>query len=702
MNPPCVDFAIANGPQPDNSMNWAITLAQWLKKSGRSPETAAIQIARWLNASDSMEDIDDEDILQFCKSGYDVGGVVSCPDFMRCVSFSKGCTGEKCPEFIRPVVPIIPGQPTARKVSLSDHPGTMGIDEDGAVKICKHIKRKEYATWVGKPQEEAYNLLEWVSDCGVYIHTETIADDECEFVFEGVGAQDKRKVRFVMQAGDLADSRKFKAAMINAFGAANRLGELSFDVVQKITRNTIKRRRLCAPAWVEGKPMIPGVDFAEDIEFKFLDMIPAKVHDGELDKAKDTLAKLLDIPGPTMILVTAILGAPLYARYFPNDRFGVALWGRSGSLKTSVARKSMCIYGEGYHDETNLLKFGQNSSTGVGQEELLAGAGILPEIIDNVKSVNPRDVVQYIATVHAVIEGRNKLRGKKDGGLRNGKNYGCTPIITGEIKPDEASTSARIFNMKWVEPKSKAEVDYVNKHVNDLPVIGYHWLKHLAQTELKLSRFDETRTVKTDVFNEKNYVNSGRLATIYVLLRVTWAALLESPFGDVFEPRSKKFIRELDRCAEEQGAMVSEETEVAKFIAGVTAILATQPHLIQELEYQKPDEYGKNMYKDVIGRWVDVKGTEEKDLFLVPAPTLAALKRLGIFTQIPSEGSMTDALYQAGHLVTEEKRRKIQYRLNGKRPVGWMLKGSVINPQEKKVKQQDLGKDGFVDAENDI
>jgi hypothetical protein len=692
MNPPCVDFAIANGPQPDNSMNWAMTLAQWMKREGRPQATAPIQIARWLNASDSMEEMGDEEILLFCTSGYEASGPISCHDFMHCASFSLGCAGEKCPEFVRPTVPIIEGQPTARRVYLSDDPGTVGIDDDGAVKKVKSVTKKD---------GETAKVLEWVSDCAAYIHTETLSEEEREFIFEGHGAVDKVKVRFTMLAGDLADSKKFKAALINAFGAANRLGEMNFDIVQKITKNTIKRRRLCAPAWVDGKPMIPGVDSSDDIEFKFLDMIPANVHDGDLGKAKETLAKLLDIPGPTMILVAAILGAPLYARYFPNDRFGVALWGRSGSLKTSIARKSMCVYGEGYHDETNLLKFGQNSSTGVGQEELLAGAGILAEIVDNVKSVNPRDTVQYIATVHSVIEGRNKLRGKKDGGLRNGKNFGCTMIITGEIKPDEASTSARIFNMKWVEPKSKAEVDYVNKHVRDLPVIGYHWLKHLAQTELKLSRFDETRSEKTDVFNEKNYVNSGRLATIYVLLRVTWAALVESPFGDVFEARSKKFIKELDRCAEEQGAMVSEETEVARFVSGVTAILATQPHLIQDNEYQKPDEYGKNIYKDVIGRWVDVKGSDEKDLFLVPAPTLAALKRLGIFTQIPSEGSMTDALYQAGHLVTEEKRRKIQYRINGKRPVGWMIRGSVINPQEKKEKQQDLGKDGFVDAEND-
>jgi len=171
------------------------------------------------------------------------------------------------------------------------------------------------------------------------------------------------------------------------------------------------------------------------------------------------------------------------------------------------------------------------------------------------------------------------------------------------------------------------------------------------------------------------------LATIYTLLRATWAALLASPFADVFETRSKRFLSELDRCAEEQGAMVSEETEVAKFISGIRALSATQPNLFQDDEEPTRNNYGDKNYKEIIGRWV-IKG-DDKDLFLVPAPTLAALKRLGVFTQIPSEGSITDALAQADFLILDEKnRKKIQYRLNGKRPVGWMLKGKIINPPE--------------------
>lgn len=678
--PPCVEYAKLNGPVDEDEIAWCLNLARFLKEQGFSQEKAAMHLGRLAANGEQDEPIDDETIIAHCKTVWMSKTPLSCHELMGSVSFLRGCTQEKCPEYEQPIVP--PGDgPTAKRVYVSDTAGSIGIDEDGRVKTVKKIGSGD----------DVRTVLEWISDCQTYIHTETIAESEREFIFEGTGANDKIRVRFTMPAEELADNKKFKAALINAFGAANRVGNLTFEIVQQITERTIKRRRLCAPKWVDGKPMIPGADTTDDIEFKLLGMIPAKVHDGDFALAIAALEKLLDIPGPTMILVTAIMGSPIYARWFINDRFGIGMWGRTGSLKTSVTKKAMCIYGEGYNDDVNLLKHGEDDGTAFGKMEVLAGAGILPQILDNVKSVNPRDVQRYIAIIHAVIEGKGKIQGKKDGGLRKNKTFYCTPIITGEIKPEEASTTARILNLKWVEPKSKEEVDFVQRNLTHLPVIGYHWLKFLSGIQDPTIGFDEDRSRKTDEFNRSNYVNSGRLATIYALLRATWNLLCVSPFGEAFKPRTEAFLRELDSACKEQGRMVSEETEVAKFITGVIAILSTQPDLIQDNEHQKPDEYGKTLYKNVIGRWVDSKENgEERDLFLVPAPTLSALKRLGIFTQIPGEGSMTDALVQAGFLITSDKRKKTQYRLNGKRPWGWMIKASVINPPEPVEVQSEL------------
>lgn len=669
---PCIEYAKANGPAKDDGLAWCINLARVLKESRFSLEKAAMHLSR-LSVAGECDSLDDEDILTFCRTAWSSERLISCTDLIRCKSFSAGCPEEHCPAYEPQTIPPDDG-PTLLHVSLADPPGTVGVDpSDGQVKIRKSVSKKDGST---------VEVLSWISDCPIGIHTETIAEKQREFIFQGVGAADKLDVRFCMPAEDLADPRKFKAAMINGFGAANRFGNMTFEISQQISKNIIRRRRLLAPAWVDERPMVPGIGFTEDIEYRLLEMIPVAVYDGDLEAAKETLSKLLDVPGPTMILVTAILGSPIYARWFLNDRFGVGMWGRTGSMKTSITKKAMCIYGIGYNDDANLLKHGKSGSTAVGELEVLAGAGFLPQIIDNVKSVDPRDAQQYIATIHAVIEGKDKVRGKKDGGVRNSKPFFCTPIITGEIKPDEASTSARIFNLKWEEPKNKAEIDYVQAHISQLPVIGYHWLRYLATVQDPSDGFNEARSRKTDEFNKQNYVNSGRLATIYALLRATWNLLCRSPLADVFEQRTEKFLKLLDAAAADQGATVSEETEVAKFMAGIKAILTSQPHLIQEYENQTPDEYGKTYFKDVIGRWIETKDGGV-DLFLVPEPALFALKRLNVFTQIPSKGSMTDALAQSDFIRRGKKTNMIRQRMNGHLVYGWLLRGENFKDDPK-------------------
>lgn len=671
--PPCIEYAKINGPVDEDEMSWGLNLAKFLKTQGFPMDKAAIHLARLALNGEQDEPMDAESILDICKMAWSSEVELSCSELMASVSFFRGCPREKCPEYVVPIVP--PGDgPTMQRVYASDQPGTVGVYEDGKVKMVKSVATKDGDKTV----------LEWVSDCPTYIHTETIADRSREFVFCGLGANDNLEVKFCLPAEDLADPRKFKAALINSFGAANRVGQLNFEIVQQITKNTIRRRRLLAPAWVDGKPMVPGCNLADDIEFRMLDMIPAEVHEGNLDDAKEVLAALLDIPGPTPVLVAAIMGSPIYSRWFQNDRFGVGMWGRTGSLKTSVSKKAMCIWGAGYNDDACLLKHGKSGSTAVGELEVLAGAGILPQIIDNVKSVDPRDAQQYIATIHAVIEGKDKVRGKKDGGIRNSKPFLCTPIVTGEIKPDEASTSARILNLNWQEPKSKEKIDFVQARIGKLPVIGYHWVRYLALISDPTPGFAEARSKKTDEFNEKGYVNSGRLATIYALLRATWNLLADdrSPFAEIFQERSDRFLEVLDAACKAQGLMVMEETEVAKFISGIRAILSSQPHLIQLYENQMPDEYGKTYFKDVIGRWVETRNAdgdkESNDLFLVPEPTLFALKRLGVFTQMPTKGSITTALSQAGYLVEKSKRALVQQRMNGHRPYGWLIRGDFM------------------------
>jgi hypothetical protein len=541
--------------------------------------------------------------------------------------------------------------PTIQGTSLEDPAGSVGLDNDGAIKKVE----------CGK---DGQKVLKWLSDCAVCIHTETVANDETEFCFKGMGAKDHRQISFTMPASALADPRKFRAALINAFGARNRVGNLDFETVQRLTKNTRLFRRVEVPAWDGAVPLVPGVNLAADVEYRLSPMIPAEVHDGDIEAAKECLRKLLSIHELSPVLVAAILGGPAFARWHNNDRFGVALWGLTGSLKTSVAQAALSVYGTGYLDDESILKHGKAGATQVATLEVFANAGILPQILDNVKTVDEKDGLQYISTIQAVIEGREKQRGKKDGGLRDSRVFNCLPIITGEIRPEEASTSARVLNLTWTRPEDLTALTFIQEHVAAMPIVGYHWLRFLATTDRNMvDGFGEARGRKIAEFSAKRYTNPGRLATIYSLLRAAWALLCESPFGEVFLEFAERFVSILDLAIEEQGRMVTEETEVEKFLAGIRELLASNPGLIQSKEAKMT----------ILGRVIG-KETDE-GLFLLPSETLAELAKIGVFTQKPTVDSLTKGLHAAGMLVIspDGKHLKAQRQMNGSRPRGWLL-----------------------------
>jgi len=450
-------------------------------------------------------------------------------------------------------------------LSVDNAVGNVGVDP-----ITGEVRRVQ----VNKKGDQRF--LGWVSDCALHIETETASRDVTEFTFVGAGSVDNRPVKFTMPASDLAQPQKFKAALLNAFGAENKVGTLNFDMVQRMSRNIIHLKRVEVPVWDGSIPLIPGVGLAKNVEFKLSPMTPAKVYNGKIKVAKECLRNLLGLHKYSPILVAGIMGAPAYARWHHNDRFGLALWGLTGSLKTTSMQAALAIYGTGYLDDSSLLKSGEGNSTLVGANEVSVAAGILPQSLDNVKTVDSKDVERYVSFIHLVIEGREKQRGKQDGGLRESRVFYCTPIITGEVRPEEASTTARVLNLTWTAPDSSM-LTFVQSHATDLPVIGYHWLRFLAKTKQITESFEDDRSKKMGEFSAKHYVNPGRLASNYCLLKATWDLLCKSPFGDVFNEYTERFMDALDQVTEDQGAMATEETEVARFLSGLSELIASNP-----------------------------------------------------------------------------------------------------------------------------
>jgi hypothetical protein len=267
--------------------------------------------------------------------------------------------------------------------------GSLGIrrldrdnDEEGAIGVIENGTVAQIVSTEGDGRTR-----KWISDCAICVDVETNARDVTEFTFRGIGARDKRPVCFTLPAATLSDSKKFKGALLNAFGVENKVGHLNFEMVQAMTTHTKHMRRVEVPVWDKNVPLLPGVGLAKDVEFRLSSYTPAEVHDGDLDEAKKCLRKLLRLHKYAPIAIAAILGAPLYARWFPNDRFGLALWGITGSFKTSFVQAVMTMYGSGYADDASLLKHGKLGATLVAAATIAGQSGFLPQTYDNVKTV---------------------------------------------------------------------------------------------------------------------------------------------------------------------------------------------------------------------------------------------------------------------------------------------------------------------------
>jgi hypothetical protein len=138
------------------------------------------------------------------------------------------------------------------------------------------------------------------------------------------------------------------------------------------------------------------------------------------------------------------------------------------------------------------------------------------------------------------------------------------------------------------------------------------------------------------------------VATNYCLLKATWELLCKSPFGDVFGEYTMGFEEALNQAIDEQADMVTEETEVAKFLSGLNELIASNPRLIQPKDNHElsPGNDTIGRPSKSIGKWVS------EGVFLLPSETLAELEKARIFTQKPSVDSLTKALHAEGALVT--------------------------------------------------
>lgn len=557
---------------------------------------------------------------------------------------------------------IAPGV-VLHKLTEKDNEGTIGLREDGSLGIRKDVT-------VG---EKILRVIEWISDCVIFITEERVSTKTTEFTIKGVGAKDQRQVQLTVKAEDLADGRHFKGQLIRVFGALNKFGKMNWVVLQDVTLkagNVRIIKLIEIPCWQGNIPMIPGAVDRDDVEFKLAQNVPALVYDGDLEEAKDVLRDLLSSCKLAPVVVTHVFSSPAMARWLPEERIGLALWALTGQVKTTFSQICMSMYGTEYLSDRYLIKAGGN--TAVAEELKFVHVGMLPGIYDNVKTVDPKVVFRYVSLVHMIVEGNDRGRGTKDAKVQDALTYLTSPIITGEVRPEEASTDARIFNLTWIKP-DMGLITQVQADIQLMPVLGYYWLKFLSETHEDLrDNFAEERSKQEKIFAIKGMVNPGRLASIYTVLKLTWSLMLKSPLGDVFEEFDEDFKAALDEAIAVQGDIVNNDTEASKFLNALEGIRASQPQLFQ----------GAGIKGSVDGR---ILGKYCEDgLFLLPNEILLEMDKLHVFTQKPTVDSMTKALASKGvlqrNITGTHSGWRFQRSINNSKPYGWLLMGIKPEP----------------------
>ena len=520
--------------------------------------------------------------------------------------------------------------PRFQYISMESKVGASGVNPiDGTV--CTISLRKDRKTGA------LIKVMCKISDCAVRIDTETCCDDMTEFTFVGKGALDGRGVKFCMPAGEMALPYKFGVGVMNAFGI-NDMGRMTYAICREISLGIVFMKRVEIPGWKDDIPLIPGIE-VPGIEYRLSQKVPALVYDGDLVAAIRQLRNAMQIHKSAPLVIATILGSPVFAKWFKKERFGLGIWGLSNSLKTSFVLAMLSMFGTGHNDEP-AIKSGTQSNTTYARTVITAALGWLAYCYDNVKTVNPIDAMDYIQYINMVMEGSSKGQGTKDGKLKQTRIFSGTPIVTGEVRPQDAATTSRVPAIEW----GGADADKlreVQQNIELMPVLGYHWLMHLSTiATIDRAAFDRYQSKKMKEFIKDGHTVAGRTATIYALLKLVWAMLEVSPLGEVFIEFEGAFIKALDALAMSQGSATKEETESQRFMNGLRQLIASNPALFLEKGRPRND----NTFP-VIGKWMP------DGMWLMPEKTLAEMAKFKVFNQIPTAESMTAALDRDGLLV---------------------------------------------------
>ena len=448
-------------------------------------------------------------------------------------------------------------------------PGVPGVDKDG---ITYHRAEK-----TNKKGETVYAKTKMCD--GYCCITEETRDEtgEASFTVEGRGSKDGHVFKFDITGRDFSDKRKLKAALVAHFGARNRIGALTGDMIQSLTLDVKKLTLIASPRWINDRLAVPGLD-GTGFKFNLARRVPANLSTGDDERGLAALKLILDT-WPTenaAILIAADLASPVCGRWFNGDRFGLALVGTTGrGLKTEALKHVMAIYGAGFLSEETLLRWGDGATTNA-MLSIASSCGCLPTGIDNYKATHRDGPSKFVSMVHTVLEGRERERLNRNAELRETREYASTLLVTGEDLPEEASTVARLLPVEWSTPPNLDKLTELQAIANHLPAVGRLWCGHLSSVaELPMDAWKTSRSELVNVAKEAGAVNPGRIGTTIAIMKLVWMMALSSPLGEVLKNYTQSFEKGLVSLIQTTACAAEEATEASQFVDTLKELISS-------------------------------------------------------------------------------------------------------------------------------
>lgn len=434
---------------------------------------------------------------------------------------------------------------------------------------------------------------------------------------------------------------ELRAALERAVGpydpVYNRMSEHLVPAIKILTTeaNLETIRRFRRTGWIADRFLIPGMQ-AEDTRIELPDKLPYRVSaDAELDIALPAWRNLIESVDPAIStpIITMMLQAPLHRPAgWQNERYGVFIQGRTGSLKTSFTQTAMAIYGAEFAHDRTLIKLGE----GATRNAIMAyatNAHDMPLFIDNYKPNTGFGFNDLVNLIHNILEGGEKDRLTRASVIKEARPVHCFPVITGEDVPDhDPATIARLLLIafEWQAGQPNERLAYAQANSEELSAIGLTWLTWLSSEDgrrivkqtaaflpqVRNSWAEYLRSIRRDM------VNILRVATNLATNELTWSIALQHPtLGEFLAPYTAAHGNGLRRIADNMAKATTEALEANRFLAGLRELLATGQGVLIQRDRLKED-VALHERDRMIG-WVDEEG-----VYLLPTAAMERVRKL--------------------------------------------------------------------------